>query len=158
MKGGRGEARTTTSSPGGSSSLAVPPPPPPPESGAASKEATAVASAARSALEGLSVDEANAVVRAALGTVCWKHCVDYKDLLQTHEAACGGGVDGAIRGQVQLVLTDPPYSTRRELGARDAEYDVFEAGDYAACARLFRDLLRPGGQALIFCSYRRWTL
>lgn len=94
--------------------------------------------------------------------------MDFKDLLSTHNSSSSGrdGIGppgtgyGPIRGRVQLVLTDPPYNTRRERRAKDAEYDVFEDSDYRVAANLFRDLLRAGGHVLIFCSCQQlpiWT-
>ncbi|KAK1862704.1 hypothetical protein I4F81_005271 [Pyropia yezoensis] len=127
-----------------------------------SKKAAASSSLVRSAQEGLSVAEAQGVVSAALSKVVWTHSGDYKDFLKAHEAHRGGSASEAehkgIVGQVQLVLTDPPYNTRREQNAKHSEYDVMGAEDYTFSVRLFRDLVRPGGHVLIFCSFQQWSL
>jgi hypothetical protein len=58
-------------------------------------------------------------------------------------------------GTVSLVLTDPPYNTRREAGARNSEHDRFSLSDMQKAADIIERLLRPYGHAFIFCSYQQ---
>ena len=53
---------------------------------------------------------------------------------------------------VQLILTDPPYNTRRESNARNSDHDSLLLADIAECVDLFGRVLRPGGHGLVFCS------
>ena len=61
----------------------------------------------------------------------------------------------ALYGKVSLVLTDPPYNTRREAGATNSEHDKFSSTDMQKAADLIANLLRPYGHAFIFCSYQQ---
>lgn len=60
-----------------------------------------------------------------------------------------------LAGTVQVVLTDPPYNTRRLAGQENAEHDVLTDQDVLDAVELFRILLRPGGHVLIFCSMQQ---
>jgi len=60
-----------------------------------------------------------------------------------------------LAGTVQVVLTDPPYNTRRLAGQENAEHDVLTEQDVLDAVELFRILLRPGGHVLIFCSMQQ---
>ena len=42
----------------------------------------------------------------------------------------------ALYGKVSLVLTDPPYNTRREAGATNSEHDKFSSTDMQKAADL----------------------
>ena len=61
----------------------------------------------------------------------------------------------ALYGKVSLVLTDPPYNTRREAGATNSEHNKFSSTDMKKAADLIANLLRPYGHAFIFCSYQQ---
>ena len=61
----------------------------------------------------------------------------------------------SLFGTVSLVLTDPPYNTRREAGARNSEHDKFSLTDIHKAADIIERLLRPYGHAFIFCSYQQ---
>jgi len=55
-----------------------------------------------------------------------------------------------LAGTLQVVLTDPPYDTRRLAGQENAEHDVLTEQDVLDAVELFRIFPRPGGHVLIF--------
>jgi len=59
----------------------------------------------------------------------------------------------SLAGNVQLVLTDPPYNTRRQAQSNRSFYDVLTVEDARDFVELCRVLLRPGGHVLIFCAW-----
>lgn len=111
---------------------------------------------------------------AALAQVAVARGCKFQDLLHTHAvwwdyearrpeglggaAAALGGDDAArlpqyLTSSVQLILTDPPFGTRMETSQAQSDHDILTAADLKAAARLYQVLLRPGGHALIFCSF-----
>ena len=61
-----------------------------------------------------------------------------------------------LEGIVDLLLTDPPYNTRREGGAENSDYDVFTEKDMKNLADVANTILNPGGHGLIFCSFQQF--
>jgi DNA modification methylase len=61
----------------------------------------------------------------------------------------------SLHGTVSLILTDPPYNTRRESGASNSNHDKFSSTDMKQVADLIEKLLRPHGHAFIFCSFQQ---
>jgi predicted RNA methylase len=61
----------------------------------------------------------------------------------------------SLFGTVALVLTDPPYNTRREAGANNSEYDKLSLSSMKEAADVIEKLLRPHGHAFIFCSFQQ---
>ena len=61
----------------------------------------------------------------------------------------------SLLGKVSLVLTDPPYNTRREAGASNSEYDKISSSAIKQTADFIEQLLAPHGHAFIFCSYQQ---
>jgi predicted RNA methylase len=59
--------------------------------------------------------------------------------------------------KVALVLTDPPYNTRREAGASNSDYDKLSLSSIKEAADVIKKLLRPHGHAFIFCSFKQVT-
>lgn len=57
-----------------------------------------------------------------------------------------------LTGQVQLILTDPPYNIRRDANLPQSAHDILTESQMLRCANLFMLLLRPGGHLLVFCS------
>jgi len=55
-----------------------------------------------------------------------------------------------LAGTVQVVVTDPPYDTRRLAGQENAEHDVLTEQDVLDAVEQFCILPRPGGHVLIF--------
>jgi len=74
----------------------------------------------------------------------------------------GAGFDGGqeaghtlprtLAGTVQLVLTDPPYNTRRENSMTTSEHDELSDHDMDRVVEEAGIMLRPGGHILIFCA------
>lgn len=58
-------------------------------------------------------------------------------------------------GKVALVLTDPPYNTRRGSGATNSDYDKLSLSTMRDAADVVEKLLRPHGHAFIFCSFQQ---
>jgi DNA methylase len=61
----------------------------------------------------------------------------------------------SLVGKVSLVLTDPPYNTRREAGASNSEYDKMSSSAIKQTADFIEQILTPHGHAFIFCSYQQ---
>ena len=61
----------------------------------------------------------------------------------------------SLFGKVALVLTDPPYNTRREAGASNSDYDKLSLSTMKEAADVIEKLLRPHGHAFIFCSFKQ---
>jgi DNA modification methylase len=61
----------------------------------------------------------------------------------------------SLFGKVALVLTDPPYNTRREAGASNSDYDKLSLSSMKEAADVIEKLLRPHGHAFIFCSFKQ---
>ena len=60
-----------------------------------------------------------------------------------------------IDGQAQLVLTDPPFNTRREKGKTNSDYDDINSAQMFRTGKDISRMLRPGGHALIFSSIKQ---
>jgi len=60
-----------------------------------------------------------------------------------------------LAGNVQVMLTDPPYNTRRKARMQRSDYDVLTDEDAKSFVDLCRVLLRPGGHVLIFCAWEQ---
>jgi hypothetical protein len=57
---------------------------------------------------------------------------------------------------VQLVLTDPPYNTRRERDRRNSGHDSLTLEDLRKASTVISSLLRPGGHAIVFCDVQQF--
>lgn len=77
----------------------------------------------------------------------------FKNLIQKIEAD-----DTDIAGQVQLILSDPPYNVRRARGKPDSDYDSLSKSDIKDIAKICGQLLREGGHAIFFCSIEQFNL
>ncbi|MEM1002550.1 MAG: DNA methyltransferase, partial [Bacteroidota bacterium] len=69
------------------------------------------------------------------------------------------GVD--LENQVDLLLTDPPYGTRKELKKPNSGHDELTAEDMKNFAKFAGRVLKPGGHGIIFCSdlqFKDWFL
>lgn len=75
----------------------------------------------------------------------------YKDLVEVHSEACGED----LTGKVDLVLTDPPYNTRREQGRPNSNHDVLSKDDMEGTVDMIEGVLVAGGHGHIFCSYQQ---
>lgn len=54
--------------------------------------------------------------------------------------------------KVSLVLSDPPYSTRRGRGQSSCAHDVFSKKEMKDAVRLLGSVMAPGAQGHVFCS------
>jgi hypothetical protein len=61
----------------------------------------------------------------------------------------------SLFGKVALVLTGPPYNTRREAGASNSDYDKLSLSSMKEAADVIERLLRPHGHDFIFCSFKQ---
>jgi len=61
-----------------------------------------------------------------------------------------------LAGKVALILTDPPYNSRRNADAPNSDHDKLSTTDMTVAGDMFCEMLRPGGQMFIFCSYSQW--
>lgn len=77
-------------------------------------------------------------------------CASFFDWSESEE--CRG-----LKGTVALILTDPPYNTRRASRAVNSGHDQLSATEMTQVADLIADLLRPSGQAYVFCSFVQWN-
>lgn len=73
----------------------------------------------------------------------FKSCVEQK------------GLDS--QGQVALIITDPPYNTRRQKNRPNSEHDVFTIEDIVKFVNFIKLVLNPGEHAIIFCSHLQFN-
>jgi DNA methylase len=73
----------------------------------------------------------------------------FRDLVVSHAKEAG---ENSLVGKVQLILTDPPYTTRNLQGLPNSDHDVLTPMDIRDAGELISNLLRPGGHALVFCG------
>ena len=67
----------------------------------------------------------------------------------------------SVEGQVQLVLTDPPYNHRRENGQSNSSHDVLTEDDMKETVDTVLEMNRDGGHVVIFTSprqFRDWAV
>lgn len=64
----------------------------------------------------------------------------------------------SLAGTVQLLLTDPPFNTRRLCRDPHSAYDVLSEEDAARFVQLCRVILRPGGHVLLHCSWEQVSM
>lgn len=77
------------------------------------------------------------------------HNCDFESFIEAYDALAE---DDELRGEVQLVLSDSPYSIRREKACDNAHYDKLKDEEYESFVECIDEMLRPGGHAVIFCS------
>ena len=88
------------------------------------------------------------------GAVMMYNC-DFESFIETYDALTE---DEDLHGNVQLVLTDPPFNVRRDRGRSHAEYDELRREQYESFVQCVDEMLRPGGHALIFCSAQQFNI
>ena len=64
----------------------------------------------------------------------------------------GDGTGTDLKNKVDLVLTDPPYNTRREAGRPNSSHDEFTLAQMSSFCDEMADLLLGCGHGHIFCS------
>ena len=57
-----------------------------------------------------------------------------------------------VRGNVQLILTDPPYNIRRRQGRSNSDHDKLARKDMRKVVDTCCEMLRPGGHLVLFCA------
>lgn len=70
-----------------------------------------------------------------------------------------GQTGESIEGQVNLILTDAPYNTRREQKKNNYGHDELSDGTMQDFAHLLEQVLSPSGHGVILCSnleFSRW--
>lgn len=86
---------------------------------------------------------------------CRIYDVHFMDLIDTESE--NTGLD--LRGQVNFILTDPPYNVRYESGKDNSSHDVLTTEDMKNSVELFSQMLVPGGHGIVFCSmlqFQEW--
>ena len=74
--------------------------------------------------------------------------VPFTELLDTDGMLSGARVEG----EVQLVLTDPPFNHRRENNRPNSHHDVLEPRDMKEAVALINEVARPGAHGIIFTA------
>ena len=80
---------------------------------------------------------------------------DFESFMDAYETIFHKQPD--LAGQVQLILTDPPYNIRNENNFSNSSYDLLTKDQMRGVVDLVYELLRPGGHAIIFCSIQQFT-
>ena len=94
-------------------------------------------------------------VKSLMSPFCCIYDDEFWELLDVESVEMGTPLDG----RVQLLLTDPPYNSRKERSYYNLTHDSLTEEDMALCVNMFATMLRPGGHGLIFCSplqFKKW--
>ena len=86
---------------------------------------------------------------------CALYQCDQQNLEVTHDSL--STESNLAFGDAQLVLTDPPYNTRRLQGKQNSDHDVLTEDDMERTVATVNAALRPGGHFIIFCSIEQFT-
>lgn len=101
--------------------------------------------------------KAFSLLRTAMRPYCAVYACSFNELEQNHEEQAEG--ETILEG-VDLILTDPPYNTRRELNQERSDYDCLTQSDMDDVVDVIHRLLVPGGHFHIFCSgmqFQSWV-
>ena len=74
---------------------------------------------------------------------------DFDDVAEEHEDLTGSSMNETV----DLVLTDPPYNTRREQQRPNSSHDELSTKDMEHFVDVCDSVLLPGGQIIVFCSF-----
>ena len=105
--------------------------------------------------EACNCDELRGNVQSVLDDWCSLLPIPFADLLK--DMAMDPDNEDIV-GNVQLILTDPPYNIRRERGRANSEYDSLSELDMKTTVELCSKLLRPGGHLFMFCSIEQFLI
>ena len=94
------------------------------------------------------MNDAFFTLRDAMMTTFSCYDVSFEDLDGTHEDQRGVQLDGTV----DLILTDPPFNTRRQTKSRNSAHDNLQYVQMEKVASLAARVLKPGGHGVIFCS------
>lgn len=75
---------------------------------------------------------------------------DFRDAVA--EAALNAGL--SLSAAVDLVLTDPPYNSRRLAGKSNSEHDTFLGNDMRDAVEVISEVIAPGGHGILFTATR----
>ena len=75
----------------------------------------------------------------------------FRDLLETYERIDIPAKPELVEG-AQLVLTDPPYNSRRTAGRENSAYDILRQQEIVDTVATIAKVTRQGGHVLIFTS------
>jgi hypothetical protein len=89
------------------------------------------------------------ILRGAMRPYAGTYACCFRDLVRSHADLKG---ENSLFGSVQLILTDPPYTTRSMQGLSNSDHDVLSPMDIKEASELISKLLRPGGHAIVFCA------
>ena len=87
---------------------------------------------------------------------CSVYDVDCEKLIDSH----GSESVHYLNESVQLIITDPPYHTRRSQNNGNSDYDYISVRQMERCVNLFPELLKIEGHGLMFCSdvqFMQWV-
>ena len=85
-----------------------------------------------------------------------KYCFMFNESFENLSDNVFESGNGSLHERVQLILTDPPYNTRRRSGRLNSQHDWLSDEDMNKACYPFEHLLRPGGHGLIFCSMEQF--
>lgn len=94
------------------------------------------------------MDEAFFKLREEMLTTFSCYDVGFDELGGSHEDQCGVQLDGTV----DLLLTDPPFNTRRQNKSRNSTHDNLRYVHMEKVASIAGRFLKPGGHGVIFCS------
>ena len=100
------------------------------------------------------VEAEKVIMKAMSGQIRLHYC----PFQRFNEAEDFAEIGQTLSGEVQLVLTDPPFNYRRERGEDNAWYDALSSDDMEQVGDLMADLLRPGGHGVIFTSPLQFSM
>jgi len=92
-------------------------------------------------------------VESAMAPFVRTYECSFEELAEVDEAV---GSTDALSGNVQLILTDPPYNIRKDMGTTNAEHDVLTSQQMGTVVDTVDALLRQGGHAIVFCSAQQF--
>ena len=87
-------------------------------------------------------------IRDYMKTFCRVYDVHFSDLMEIDEEESGH----SLKGNVNLILTYPPYNIRSAKNKNNSDHDVMTKEDMKQCVNLFAKMLVPGGHGVIFCA------
>ena len=102
----------------------------------------------RPAQGGEAIKTLESKVRDYMKMFCRVYDVHFSDLMEIEEEESGH----SLKGNVNLILTDPPYNIRSSKNKNNSDHDVITKEDMKQCVNLFAKMLVPGGHGVIFCA------
>lgn len=73
-----------------------------------------------------------------MALLCSVHNVEFKNFVEEHELCIGED----LRKNVDFILADPPYDTRRDWTDDHGEYDVFGMNNIKYMDKVIGDVLK----------------